>query len=208
MRNEASKKNLIKPIEDRLTVKEAAEYYGVSAQTIYKAIYQGDLKAHKQGRKNIRIFIDDLKEWGENDCHVIPNKKVTEDIEVPDEVIVGDAVKVNDWLRQFKKDVAARILKRGVDIERVAKVLNIELLVITDELMKEVLRYGYDVLYDHFEVTCEELYIGKDMKDYLKRKMEVWNGWYEINNGPRNDFNGWKLKGHGAFIIKKEEEDK
>jgi excisionase family DNA binding protein len=44
----------------RITVKEAAEYLGVSAKAIYKAIKIGDLPHYRIGM-SIRIDMEDLK---------------------------------------------------------------------------------------------------------------------------------------------------
>ena len=42
------------------TVQEAADYLGVSSKTIYKWIAEGSLKAHKIGKRMIRIDELDL----------------------------------------------------------------------------------------------------------------------------------------------------
>jgi excisionase family DNA binding protein len=47
-----------------LTTGQAAEYYNVSPQTIYRAIKSGKLKAYKLN-KDLRIKRDDLRAWFE-----------------------------------------------------------------------------------------------------------------------------------------------
>ena len=47
-----------------LTTGQAAEYYNVSPQTLYRAIKSGKLKAYKLN-KDLRIKRDDLKAWFE-----------------------------------------------------------------------------------------------------------------------------------------------
>jgi excisionase family DNA binding protein len=46
------------------TTQQAAEYYNVSARTIYRAIKSGKLKAYKLA-KDLRIKRDDLRRWFE-----------------------------------------------------------------------------------------------------------------------------------------------
>ena len=47
------------------TTQQAAEYYNVSVQTIYRAIKSGTLKAYKLS-KDFRIKRDDLRAWFES----------------------------------------------------------------------------------------------------------------------------------------------
>ena len=47
-----------------LTTGQAAEYYNVSPQTLYRAIKSGKLKAYKLN-KDLRIKRDDLRAWFE-----------------------------------------------------------------------------------------------------------------------------------------------
>jgi excisionase family DNA binding protein len=46
------------------TTQQAAEYYNVSARTIYRTIKSGELKAYKL-KKDLRIKRDDLRAWFE-----------------------------------------------------------------------------------------------------------------------------------------------
>ena len=61
-----------------LTTGQAAEYYNVSAQTIYRAIKSGKLKAYKLN-KDLRIKRDDLRDWFESLAVTQKDREVMKD---------------------------------------------------------------------------------------------------------------------------------
>ena len=85
------------------SVKELAEYYGLSPRTVYDAIATGQLVAHRFGRKKggLRVAEEDRVRW-ENNCRGTPSTPAIASTAIPPTQLFGSRLPISDLVQNRK----------------------------------------------------------------------------------------------------------